>query len=205
MCICVCFCLCVCLCVCLGVSVCVCVCVCLCVCVSVIHLLYPLICWWTSDCWAVVQLRFVQSQGHHWASGFVFLDTSGRHGKVSQLQGTVYPSLKILSQYPWWGIKSHFKWIEFLNFSVGIQLFFFLRVWTVCTQSCLTLCDPMDYSPPGSSVHGISQARVLEWVAISYSRGSSWLRDRTCVSCISCIGRWILYHCTTWEAPKRLD
>ena len=39
-------------------------------------------------------------------------------------------------------------------------------------QSCLTLCDPMDYSLPGSSVHGIFQARVLEWVAISFSRGS---------------------------------
>ena len=41
------------------------------------------------------------------------------------------------------------------------------------TQPCLTLCDPMDYSLPGSSVHGISQARILEWVAISFSKGSS--------------------------------
>ena len=52
-------------------------------------------------------------------------------------------------------------------------------------QSCLTLGDPMDYSPPGSSVHGILQARILEWVAISFSRGSSPLRDRTRVSCIA--------------------
>ena len=44
-------------------------------------------------------------------------------------------------------------------------------VCVLVTQSCLTLCDPMDCSPPGSSVHGISQARVLEWVAISFSRG----------------------------------
>ena len=44
----------------------------------------------------------------------------------------------------------------------------------VCGQLCLTLCDPMDCSPQGSSVHGISQARILEWVAISFSRGSSW-------------------------------
>ena len=43
----------------------------------------------------------------------------------------------------------------------------------VCAQSCLTLCDPMDCSPPGSSVHGFSQARILEWVAIPLSRGSS--------------------------------
>ena len=51
------------------------------------------------------------------------------------------------------------------------------------TQSCLILCDPMDCSLPGSSVHGIFQERVLEWVAISFSRGSSWPRDRTQVSC----------------------
>ena len=49
-------------------------------------------------------------------------------------------------------------------------------------QSCPTLCDPMDCSLPGSSVHGISQARVLEWIAISSSRGSSQPRDRTQVS-----------------------
>ena len=46
-------------------------------------------------------------------------------------------------------------------------------------QSCLTLCDPMDSSLPGSSAHGIFQARMLEWVAISYSRASSQSRDRT--------------------------
>ena len=54
-------------------------------------------------------------------------------------------------------------------------------------QSCLTPCDPMDCSPPGSSVHGIFQGRVLEWVAISFSRGSSWPRNQTWVSCI--VGR----------------
>ena len=47
------------------------------------------------------------------------------------------------------------------------------------TQSCPTLCDPMDCSPPGSSVHEILQARILEWVAISFSRGSSQPRDWT--------------------------
>ena len=56
---------------------------------------------------------------------------------------------------------------------------------------CLSLCDPMDCNLPGSSVHGIVQARTLEWVAISSSRGSSWLKDWTCISCIS---RRILYH-----------
>ena len=59
-------------------------------------------------------------------------------------------------------------------------------------QSCLTLCDPMDSSLSGSSLHGILQARVLEWVAISFSRGSSRPRDRTRVSCIPgrCFNLW---------------
>ena len=54
-------------------------------------------------------------------------------------------------------------------------------------QSCLILCDLIDCSPPGSSVHGILQARILEWVAMPYSRGSSQPRDRTCLFCRSCI------------------
>ena len=54
--------------------------------------------------------------------------------------------------------------------------------WSEVALSCLTLCDPMDCSLPGSSVHGIFQARVLEWVAISFSRQSSRPRDRTQVS-----------------------
>ena len=60
-------------------------------------------------------------------------------------------------------------------------------------QSCLTLCYPMDRSPPGSSVHGILQARMLEWVTIPFSRGSSWPRDWICVSYISCIGRQVFF------------
>ena len=60
----------------------------------------------------------------------------------------------------------------------------------------------MDCRPPGSSVHGIFQARILEWVVISFSRESSRPRDWTWVSCI---GRWILYHCTTWEAQRERE
>ena len=67
-------------------------------------------------------------------------------------------------------------------------------------QSCLTLCDLMDCSPPGSSVLGILQARILEWVTISYSRGSSWPRDWTNISCISCIaGRFFTCWAMGWE------
>ena len=70
----------------------------------------------------------------------------------------------------------------------------YLRVHAKLLQSYLAFGDPMDYSRPGSSVCGILQARILEWVAMPFSRGSSWPRDRTCVSYISCIGRHILYH-----------
>ena len=59
------------------------------------------------------------------------------------------------------------------------------KVKVLVAQLCPTLCDRMDCSPPGSSVHGILQARILEWVAISFSRGSSWPGDRTWVSCIA--------------------
>ena len=52
--------------------------------------------------------------------------------------------------------------------------------------------------------HVIFQARILEWVAISSFRGYSWPKDRSHLSCISCIGRWILYHWATWEVPNRL-
>ena len=76
--------------------------------------------------------------------------------------------------------------------------------WNGCVCSvaklCLTLCNPMDSSQPGSSVHGISQAPVLDWVAISSSRGSLKSRGGTWVSCI---GRQILYHWASWEAKRK--
>ena len=67
-------------------------------------------------------------------------------------------------------------------------------------QSCLTLCDPMDGSPPGSPVPGILQARTLEWVAISFSKGFSQPRDQTQVSCIA--GRFFTA-CVTPEGPEK--
>ena len=67
-------------------------------------------------------------------------------------------------------------------------------------QSCPTLCNPMDCSLPGFSVHGILQARILEWIAISFSRGSSWPRDRTRVSHIG--GRRFNLWATR-EAPEK--
>ena len=75
----------------------------------------------------------------------------------------------------------------------------------VCVSVCVCVLShdqPMACSPPSSSVHGIFQARTLEWVAISYSSGYSWPRDRTYISCISWTGRQILYHCTNWKALR---
>ena len=106
--------------------------------------------------------------------------------------------------------------IPFLSFIVYIfawnvplvSLIFLTRsLWSHCevAQSSPTLCDPMNCSLPGSSVHGIFQLRVLEWVAISFSRGNSWPRDQTQVSLIvgRCFTVWatreappsILFHC----------
>ena len=61
--------------------------------------------------------------------------------------------------------------------------------------------DPTGYSLSGSSISGIFQARILEWVAISFSRGSPQPRDRTHMSYVSCTGRWVLYHHRHLEAP----
>ena len=75
-----------------------------------------------------------------------------------------------------------------------------MRVCCMLGHSVVSnLCDPQDSSPPGSSVCGISQARILGWVAIPFFRGLSRPRDQSPVSCIS---RQILYHCTTGEVHQ---
>ena len=73
-----------------------------------------------------------------------------------------------------------------------------MLVKVLVAQLCLTLCSPMNYSPPGSSVPGILQARILEWVAILFSRGSSLSSDQTQVSCID--GSFF----TTWATREAL-
>ena len=72
-----------------------------------------------------------------------------------------------------------------------VDVFWLEKVKVLVTEACPTLCHPMDCSPPGSSVHGIFEPRILEYVAISSSRWSFWPKDQTHVSCI---GRQILYH-----------
>ena len=92
--------------------------------------------------------------------------------------------------------------MEFSRQEYWIQIIS-LYTLNVCSvaKSCPSLWDTMDCSPPGSSVHGILQARIVEWVAIAFSRWSSWPRDQTHVSCI---GRQILYHWVTREALVHL-
>ena len=90
-----------------------------------------------------------------------------------------------------------------LNWLLLISMDFTQRVCArSVAQSCLTLCDPMDYSPPGSSAHGILQARILEWAAIS-TPGD--VPNPGIKTCIFLVGRQILYHWATWEAPYSKD
>ena len=91
--------------------------------------------------------------------------------------------------------------VPLLLFGASLVAQMVKKVKVLVTQSCPTLCDPMDWRPPGSSVHGILQARILEWVAISFSRGSSWPRDQTWVSYT---GRQILYCWAIREALWKL-
>ena len=71
--------------------------------------------------------------------------------------------------------------------SYGNSIFSFVKICVLCVSRSVVSNSlwPLDYSPPVSSVHGISQARILEWVTIPFSRGSSWPRNRTWVSCIA--------------------
>ena len=88
---------------------------------------------------------------------------------------------------PWIFPNSLKMHIDGLRAHVYMQLIQRITLNCCCllAQSYLTLCDPMDCGLPGSSVRDISQARILEWVAISFSRGSSWSRDQTHVSCLA--------------------
>ena len=78
------------------------------------------------------------------------------------------------------------------------------HIYVLCVLSHSVVSDslgPLGYSPPGSSVHGILQARILEWVATSYSSGSSQPRDRTRVSVSPALGGRFFTTTATWEAP----
>ena len=123
----------------------------------------------------------------------------------AQLMGTVGQGLwgdSLCFTVGWW-VKEEQSWLG-VNMSPGLCVLSWLNCcclvakWSEVTQSCPILCDPMDCSLPRSSVHGISQATVLEWGAISFSRGSSRPRDRTQVSRV--VGRRF----TVWATKEAL-
>ena len=97
----------------------------------------------------------------------------------------------------WTWLSDWTDWLNCRKFQTSYNTYIFVRLFCcLVPELCLTLRDPMDCSPPGSSVHVISQARRLDWVAISFSKGSSWPRNQICVSWI---GKWIIYCWATRE------
>ena len=105
--------------------------------------------------------------------------------------GIPYTTLKSFLKFCFAGRYTCYYWENCTLRSIDLRcactnLWALLSAW-VCmpAQSCPTACDPVDCSPPGSSVHGTSQARILEWVAISFSEGSSWPRHWTPASFIA--------------------
>ena len=90
-----------------------------------------------------------------------------------------------------------------LSPSDGLLVWF--PAYTLSRFSNGQLFDPMDHSLPGSPVHGILQAGILKWVAMPSSWGSSWCRDWTCISYVSCIGRRVFATSSTWEALLKID
>ena len=114
----------------------------------------------------------------------------------------IYPHWIIFAPF-WNAIKHILEGVISRLYSVPQMAHLNLHTWSI-DQSRLTFCDSMDCSLPVSSVHGIFQAIILEWVAICCSRESSQPKDWTLISCVSCIGKQILYHCTTWEAPTSI-
>ena len=104
-----------------------------------------------------------------------------------------------IQEYGWWrqpearGTLTFIQW-KLINISG--------HVCAQSLQSCPTLCDPMDCSLPGSSVHGILLARIVEWVTMPSYRGSSSSRDQTPVSCVSCIAGRFFTHWATLEAQS---
>ena len=95
---------------------------------------------------------------------------------------------------------SHVHLLPWALANVKVCRFQLLQELMPCGQLCPILCDSMDHSPPGSSVLGISKARVLEWIAISFSRGSSWPRDPTRVSHVSYTAGEVFTHWAIREA-----
>ena len=172
--------------------------------VSVIHLCIHscrcLLLWlgW-SDIPPQSSLMWLLSPSRSWETGHSgFLKHQGQASLKAGLFNIEELRLKSISinyiTYPWIPLQFQRK---------GLSSFCYCFLPTascVHAQSRQTFCDPMDCSLASSSVHGMDQARILEWIGISFSRGSSWPRDWTHVPVSPALAGWILYHSTTWEA-----
>ena len=103
--------------------------------------------------------------------------------QTENMEGNIFGLICSKSKYT----QRFFQDFSLWFLSVKLDTLKDVRVW-VSVHYVVSHCESMDCSPPGSSVHGISQAGILKWVAFSFSRGSSLPKDRTHISCVSCIG-----------------
>ena len=126
-------------------------------------------------------------------------EPGGLHPMGSQRVTLDWSNFHFLLSTRLWGQPCTKQQLHSFHTLVLVTCFTCLYLFVVAKLR-LTLWDPMDCSPPGSFVHRILQARILEWVTISTSRASSRCGDRTCIYSFSGIGRQILYHWATWEA-----
>ena len=158
--------------------------------------------------WATLYRVRLQRVRHNWSDlacmyciyprslSYAYLDPKTSRGGFSELfdHRTSSPFLLLFF------FIMQFKWClvgDWCYTEQSLGNFLWKWKWMVkmlVTQLCPTLCHPMDCSLPGSSLHGILQARILECLSMPSSRGSSPPGDQTLVSFVSCVGRWVLYH-----------
>ena len=117
----------------------------------------------------------LQNKSGPWPNGYIVIHMCSAVSDLSCYIIMYWQNMELEQEGVGWESLTTAVWVNLLFPYSGSEV----------AQSCLTLCDPMDWSPPGSSVHGILQARILEWGAISSSRGSSQPRDWTWVSYIA--------------------
>ena len=136
--------------------------------------------WWWRGRPGVVRFMGSQRVGHDWTTELNLIETW-----IGWLNLLKFNGIKVTSEISDCG-QGEKNWQSMVrqNSRVCDKLF----------ESCLTLWEPMDCSLPGSSLHGIFQARIPDWVVTPSSKGSCQPSNRTHVSYVSCIARWVLYH-----------
>ena len=146
-------------------------------------------------------LRFIKVRKKWWVLGWansVFLF----HWHRTLVSGMLTSRVILACNLP----VARITWKEGMSF-ISLYWYSVTRIQVVLSelwcaqllQLCLTLCSPIDCRPPACSIHGVFQARILEWDAMPSARASSWPRDQTCISCVSCIsGRFF-----TTEPPEK--